>query len=79
VYTDEDALEKEEATLRATLIRNGYPPKFTNKVFNQSQKQNPASQETTKSAVVVPCIRGISQKIRRIGKNFGIRTAGFRS
>jgi hypothetical protein len=62
-------LKKEEATLRATLAVNRYSPKFINKVLNQSQKQNPTNQETTKGTVVVPYIQGYQKTFAELGKN----------
>jgi hypothetical protein len=37
-------LKKKEA-ISSALVRNGYPPKFINKVLSQSQIQNPTNQD----------------------------------
>jgi hypothetical protein len=66
---NEDSLTKEEATLRPTLVRNKHPPKFINKVYRKSQKQNPINQETMKGTTVVLYIWWISEQICRIGEN----------
>jgi hypothetical protein len=77
ICTNEDTLKKEESTLTATLVRNGYPPKFV-KLSTKATDRNPTNQETTTGSVVVAYIWGISEKIPESGKKVGIRTA-FRS
>jgi hypothetical protein len=58
-------LKKEQATLRATLIKkNGHPLKFPNKVLSNSQKQSHTIQEMIKGTTLLQHNQGIREKIQ---------------
>ena len=78
IRTDEDKLQKEVKHLTATLQNNSYPPKFLNRVIEEEEKgtrNNGTDEEEPKSTAVIPYIKGTSEKIRRIFRGYGIRTA----
>jgi hypothetical protein len=76
ISTNKESLKKEESISRATLLRNGYPPKFINKVLSKSQNQKephqPGNQKRWHGSTAYP---GDIEKICRIRKIFGMLTA----
>ncbi|KAJ8917945.1 hypothetical protein NQ315_002640 [Exocentrus adspersus] len=57
--------------------RIGYPSKILNQVrFPTSRQENRRVEEdTNRISTVIPCIRGLSEKIRRIGNAYNVTTA----
>ena len=57
-------------------IANGYPQNILTKKHRNTD--NPKAQEKPTGSAIIPYAPGISEKLRRIGNKYGIRTA-FRS
>ncbi|KAJ8915965.1 hypothetical protein NQ315_016642 [Exocentrus adspersus] len=69
-------LEEECTNIRQTLKSNGYPSKILNKArFPTSRQENRRVEDTNRISTVIPYIRGLSKKTRRIGNVYNVRTA----
>ena len=58
------------------MSANGYPQNILTKKHRNTD--NPTAQEKPTGSAIIPYAPGISEKLRRIGNKYGIRTA-FRS
>ena len=65
---------KEIIQVKKTLKNNGYPNKIVNTV-NKQENKNSDTQIKPFGTMVIPYIRGFSEKIRKIGQKLNIRTA----
>ena len=55
------------------MTANGYPQNILTKKHRNTD--NPIAQEKPTGSAIIPCAPGISEKLRRIGNKYGIRTA----
>lgn len=72
--SNNDDLKTEIKKVEQDLVRNGYPQPTINKckkdrVFKQKESEKP------KAFMAIPYVPGLSEKIRRLGRNFNVRTA----
>ena len=76
ICSNEDDLRKEYQHIASTLSANGYPQNILTKKHRNTD--NPTAQEKPTGSAIIPYAPGISEKLRRIGNKYCIRTA-FRS
>jgi hypothetical protein len=61
--------------IRQDLATSGYPQHIIDSVLKRSEaKSRQETDETRLSAVVIPYVKGISEKLRRIGERYNIKT-----
>jgi hypothetical protein len=53
---------------------NGYPKEFVDFVMNPSTRNRPSSDTKYQGTVIIPYVKGTSEKFRRIGNRFNLRT-----
>ena len=76
ICTNEDDLHKEYQQIASTLSANGYPQNILTKKHRKTD--NHTAQEKPIGSAIISYAPNISEKLRRIGNTYGIRTA-FRS
>jgi hypothetical protein len=74
VCQDRNDLNKEFKNIRHDLIQNEYPQKFVDSIMKPSRSNRPASDTIYQDTVIIPYVKGISEKFRRIWGRFNIRT-----
>lgn len=76
ICSDRDSFEKEKLFIKNVLKDNKYPNDFIERSFRKFENRNQNRSENNLDVVnlVIPYIPNISNKIRRLGKNFNIRT-----
>jgi hypothetical protein len=75
--TSEESRKREEKEVETILIKNNYPPKLINNVrTRRAQRTEDTSKVQVKprSTMCIPYVTGLSEKIRRIGNGYGLRT-----
>jgi hypothetical protein len=60
--------------IRHDLMLNEYPKKFVDSVMKQLPRNRPSSDTIFQDTVVIPYAKGTSEKFRRIGNRFNLRT-----
>lgn len=77
ICTDDISLNRDINHIKNTLIKNDYPPYFIDKTLNEIQNPNHRHKDNNTQYIqlTIPYIRGVSEKIRRIGKQYNIRTS----
>jgi uncharacterized protein (UPF0335 family) len=65
---------REVKFIKHDLILNGYPQRLMDSIMKSRKNKNPSTDKVPHSTVVIPYIRGISEKFRRIGNRYNIRT-----
>ena len=71
-----EGLSLERQQIASTLTANGYPQNILTKKHRKID--NHSAQEKPTETAIIPYAPGISEKLRKIGNKYGIRTA-FRS
>lgn len=64
---------QEEVFIEKTLVNNGYPNNFVKKLINKKTRVI-EEKEKPEATVCIPYVRGLSEKIQRIGRNVNLRT-----
>ena len=72
VTTEVEDLEGEREHLKEVFGWNGYPKSFISNSTNRDSTQDQSSADEVR--VVIPYVRGLSEDIRRVCRQFGIRT-----
>ena len=72
VTTEVEDLEGEREHLKEVFGWNGYPKSFISNSTNRDGTQDQSSADEVR--VVIPYVRGLSEDIRRVCRQFGIRT-----
>jgi uncharacterized protein (UPF0335 family) len=65
---------REVEVIKHDLTLNGYPHSFIDSVMKSRNNSNPSTDKVPHSTVVIPYVKGISEKFRRIGHRYNIRT-----
>ena len=75
ICNSEDTLQEEINNIKSDLTRNGYPAKLADQTL-EKRKNNTrrALEKENQKMVCIPYIKGLSEKIRRIGQHYNIRT-----
>lgn len=68
-------LRQETNNIIRDFSRNGYNPNYIKKVIASNRTLNNENREEVKGNIVIPYVRGVSEKIRRIAATYGLRTA----
>ena len=72
----EDTLQEEINNIKSDLTRNGYPAKLADQILEKRKNNTRRAWEKEKQKMVcIPYIKGLSNKIMRIGQHYNIRTA----
>jgi hypothetical protein len=66
-------LFNEISNLRRGLRLNGYPQVFTDSVFNSKGSCRPNKEEKPLGSVYIRYLKGVSEKLKRIGNRYNIR------
>jgi hypothetical protein len=61
-------------TIRHDLMLFEFPKEFVDSVMKPSVRNRPTSDTVYQGTVVIPYVKGISEKFRRIGNRFSLRT-----
>jgi hypothetical protein len=56
------------------LTLNKYPQEFVDSIMKPSRSSSPPSDTTYQSTVIIPYVKGLSEKFKRTGNNFIVRT-----
>jgi hypothetical protein len=56
------------------LVLNEYPKEFVDSVLKLSARKRPSSDTVYQATVDIPCVKGTSEKFRRIGNRFNLGT-----
>jgi hypothetical protein len=65
----------EVQNVKHDLWKNGYPKYFVDTTINKFGKKNyPSTQSKEACTVVIPYVKGISDKFKRIGNKYNIKT-----
>ncbi|XP_074030332.1 uncharacterized protein [Leptinotarsa decemlineata] len=73
-----EGLEKELDIIKSDLRRNGYSKAMIEKTLAKRQQEPRKEEKPSQPVLALPYIRGLSERIRRIGSKYNIRTC-FRS
>jgi hypothetical protein len=60
--------------LRSDLQLSGYPEMFTDSVLTSRRNIRPEEEKKALRSVIIPYVKGISEKFKRIGNRYNIRT-----
>jgi hypothetical protein len=60
--------------LISLLMLNEYPQEFVDCIMNASRSNRPSSDTIYQGMVIIPYVKGISEKFRCFGNHFNIRT-----
>jgi hypothetical protein len=63
-----------EINLRHGLQLNGYPQGFIDSVINSEGSSRPKQEEKPLGSVYIPYVKGVSEKFKRVGNRYNIRT-----
>jgi hypothetical protein len=74
ICQDRQDLAKEINNLRHDLQLNGYPQGFIDSVINSKGSSRPKTEEKPLDSLYIPYVKGISEKFKRIGNRYNIRT-----
>jgi predicted GIY-YIG superfamily endonuclease len=73
--TEKQEYAKEVVKIRKDLATNGYPQHLIDSILKRSgAKSRQETDETCLSTVVIPYVKGILEKFRRIGERYNIKT-----
>jgi hypothetical protein len=61
-------------TIRHDLMLSEYPEELVDSVMKPSATNRPSSDTVYQATLVIPYVKGISKKFRRIGNRFNLRT-----
>jgi hypothetical protein len=67
-------LSNEITNIKHDLMLSEYPKEFIDSVLKPITRNRPPSDRTYHGTVVIPYVKGIAEKFRRIGNRFQIRT-----
>jgi hypothetical protein len=56
------------------LVLNEYPQEFVHSITKPSRSNHPSSETIHQGTVIIPHIKGISEKFRHTGNRFNVRT-----
>ena len=71
---DSDDLEKELTFLQKVFTNNGYPTNCVRKSHRRLCDSQTAREKTVRKFVTLPYVKGVSDKLRRILSQYGVRT-----
>lgn len=74
ICQDQKDFSKEIRNIRHDLMLSEYPKEFVDSVLKPSTRNRPSSDTTYRGTVVIPYVKGIAEKFRRIGNRFQLRT-----
>jgi hypothetical protein len=74
ICQDRQDLAKEINNLSHDLQLNGYPQGFIDSVINPKGTRHPKTEEKPLGSVYIPYVKGVSEKFKRIGNRYNIRT-----
>ena len=75
ICSNEDYLRVETDNIVNDFLRNGYSRRYIYKSLAIKKPPSSVNNEEIKGSLVIPYVRGTSEKIRRIAKKYGLRTA----
>jgi hypothetical protein len=61
------------SNLRCDLQFNGYPQVFNDSVINFKGSSHPNKEQKPVSSVYIPCVKGVSGNLKRIGNRYNIK------
>jgi hypothetical protein len=64
----------EISSLRCDLQLNGYPQGFVDSVINSKSNSRPNKEEKPLGSAYMPYVKGVSEKFKRTGTRYSIRT-----
>jgi hypothetical protein len=64
----------EISSLRRDLQLNGYPQGFIDSVINAKGSSRLNEEQKPLGSVYIPYVKGVSEKFRRIGNSYNLRT-----
>jgi hypothetical protein len=73
ICQDQKNFDNEIKNIRHYLMLNGYPKEFVESVMKPSIRNHTSSDTVYQDTVIIPCVKGISEKFRRTGNRFNLR------
>jgi hypothetical protein len=74
IYQDQKDFNIEIKNIRHDLMLNEYPQEFVDSIMKPSRSNRPSSDIIHQGTVIIPYVKSISEKFRRIVNRFNIRT-----
>jgi hypothetical protein len=74
VCQDQKDFNNEIKNIRHGLMLNEYPEDFVDSVMKPSTRNRPSSDQIYQGTLIILYVKGTSEKFRRIGNHFNIRT-----
>jgi hypothetical protein len=74
ICQDQKDFNREIKNIRHDQILNEYPQEFFDSIMKPGRGNCPSSDTIYQSTVIIPYVRGISEKFRCIGNHFNVRT-----
>jgi hypothetical protein len=71
---DQKDFNKEIKNTRHDMMVNEYPQEFADSIMKPSSSNRPSSDTIFQGTIIVPHVKGISEKFRHIGNRFNVRT-----
>jgi predicted GIY-YIG superfamily endonuclease/uncharacterized protein (UPF0335 family) len=69
------SLETEISNIKNDLNKNGYPTRLIDKIVEQRKNRRPQNKDELQMTTLnIPYIKGVSEKIKRLGKRYNINT-----
>jgi hypothetical protein len=73
IYQDQNDFNKEIKNIIHDLILNEYPQEFVDSIMTPLRSNHPSSYKIYKGMVIIPYVKGISEKFRHIWNHFNVR------
>jgi hypothetical protein len=74
VCQDHKDFKREINNIRDNIMLNEHPQEFVHSIMEPGRCNRPSSDTIYHGTVIIPYVRGISEKFRRIGNRFNVRT-----
>jgi hypothetical protein len=74
ICQDQKDFNKEIRNIIHNLMLNEYPQEFVDSIMKLSRSNSPSSDTVYQDTVVIPYVAGISEKFKRTGNRFSVRT-----
>jgi hypothetical protein len=74
ICQEQEDILKEISNLRSDLQLRGYPDQFTDSVLTSRRNSRPEEEKKPLGSVIIPYMKGISEKYKCIGNHYNIRT-----
>jgi predicted GIY-YIG superfamily endonuclease len=75
ICSDDRYLSEEISNIVQEFSRNGYSKRYVNNTLAKIKRDNVNNKDEMKGSLIIPYIKGTSERIKRIAAKYGLRTA----